>query len=111
MLIYNIAKAEKLFQALDTMMENRGLLWTNLVGLLFDSANVMVCVRNSTKLNPILTDKSFCLGCLCNLANLCATAALKILPLSLDNLFFYHFKYSVKRWEQYREIQAECEEI
>lgn len=56
----------------------------------------------------------FSLGCLCHLANLCATAALKTLPVSVDNLLidiFYHFKYSAKRWEQFREIQAEFEEI
>ena len=56
----------------------------------------------------------FSLGCLCHLANLCATSALKTLSLSVDNLLidvFYHFKYSSKRWEEFCDIQAEFEDI
>ena len=56
----------------------------------------------------------FSLGCLCHLANLCATSALKTLPVSVDNLLidvFYHFKYSAKRWEEFCDIQAEFEDI
>ena len=52
----------------------------------------------------------FSLGCLCHLANLCGVAALKTLPISVDELLidvFYHFKYSAKRWEMFSEIQAE----
>ena len=38
--------------------------------------------------------------CICHLAALCAAAALKKLPLSIDDLLidiFYHFKHSSKR--------------
>lgn len=37
--ICNIATAEKLFEALDTTMENHGLPWTNVVGFASDSAS------------------------------------------------------------------------
>ena len=111
----NIATAEKLFEALDTMMENRSLPWANVVGFASDSASVMVGVNNSV-LSRVRSKQPrvFSLGCLCHLANLSATAALKTLPVSVDNLLidiFYHFKYSAKRWEQFHEIQAEFEEI
>jgi hypothetical protein len=58
--------------------------------------------------------KVFSLGCLCHLANLCSAAALKTLPISVDNLLidmFYHFKYGAKKWEQFSEIQAEFEDV
>ena len=111
----NIATAEKLFEALDTTMENRGLPWNNVVGFASDSASVMVGVHNSV-LSRVRSKQPrvFSLGCLCHLANLCATSALKTLPVSVDNLLidvFYHFKYSAKRWEEFCDIQAEFEDI
>ena len=90
------------------MMKNRWLLWTNVTSFTSDSASVMVGVHNSVH-NSVLSQVQskqprvfISLGCLCNLANLCATAALKTLPVSLDNLLidiFSHFKYNAKRWE------------
>ena len=46
----------------------------------------------------------FSLGCVCHLAALCAAAALKVLPLSIDQLLidiYYHFKNSSKRCEEF----------
>ena len=45
--ICNIATAEKLFEALNTTMENHGLQWNNVVGFASDSASVMIVVHNS----------------------------------------------------------------
>ena len=50
----------------------------------------------------------------CHLAALCAVAALKKLPVSVDDLLIdiaYHFKYSAKRWTEYQEIQGDFSEI
>lgn len=79
----NIATAEELFEALDGTMENHGLPWRNVVGFASDSANVMVGVNNSV-LSRIRSKQRdvFSLGCLCHLASLCATSALKTLPIS-----------------------------
>ena len=74
--VCNIAKSEKLFEALDTTTENHGLLWTNVVSFSFDSAKCNG-VHNSAQPSPIKTENSFSLGCLCHLGKLCATAALK----------------------------------
>ena len=41
----------------------------------------------------------FSMGCMCHLAALCTSAALKKLPVSIDDLLvdvFYHFKHSSK---------------
>ena len=78
------------------------------MGKCSDTANVMVGKRNSV-LSRVKQKQPgvFSLGCLCHLANLCATAALKTLPVSVDNLLidvFYHFKYSAKRWEAFNEM-------
>ena len=113
--ICNIATAEKMFEALNKVMEENEIPWENVVGYASDTANVMVGAHNSVLSR--IRDKQplvFSLGCLCHLANLCSAAALKSLPVSIDNLLidvFYHFKYSAKRWEQFSEIQTEFEDI
>ena len=68
----------------------------------------MVGRRNSV-LSRLLQKqlKLFSLGCLCHLSALCAAAALKKLPVSLDDLLidiFYHFKHSSKRWHEFNEL-------
>ena len=99
--VCNIATAEKMFEALDKVMEGHEIPWENVVGYASDTANVMVGVNNSVLSH--IRDKQpkvFSLGCLCHLANLCSVAALKTLPVSIDSLLidvFYHFKYSAKR--------------
>ena len=106
--ICNIATADKLFEALNAVIKEYEIPWENVVGYASDTAIVMVGARNS------VLSRIFALGCLCHLANLCSAAALKMLPVSVDNLLidvFYHFKYSSKRWEEFSEMQAEFEEI
>ena len=46
----------------------------------------------------------FSMGCVCHVAALYAAAALKKLPVCIDNLLidiFYHFKHSSKRCEEF----------
>ena len=113
--VCNTATSEKLFDALNEVMEEYQIPWKNVIGYASDTANVMVGAHNSVLSR--IRDKQpqvFSLGCLCHLANLCSAAALKTLPISIDNLLidvFYHFKYSAKRWEQFSEIQAEFEDV
>ena len=78
MLLCNIAAAEKMFEALNEVMEENVIPWENVVGYASDTANVMVGARNSVLSR--IRDKQpqvFSLGCLCHLANLCSAAALK----------------------------------
>ena len=84
--VCNIATAEKMFEALNEVMEENEIPWENVVGYASDMANVMVGARNSVLSR--IQDKPwvFSLGCLCHLANLCSAATLKSLPVSIDNL-------------------------
>ena len=45
--VCNIATAEKLFDALETVMEEHEISWDNVVGFASDTANVMVGLHNS----------------------------------------------------------------
>jgi len=103
--IVNIATAETLFKAVADTMEKRNIPWTNVIGFASDSANVMVGRRNSV-LSRVMQQQSdvFSMGCMCHLAALCAAAALKKLPVSIDDLLidvYYHFKHSSKRCEEF----------
>ena len=76
-----------------------------MIGYASDSASVMVCVRNSV-LSRVRSKQPniFILSCLCHLAALCAAAALKKLPVSIDELLidiYYHFKHSSKRYSEF----------
>ena len=84
--VCNIATVEKMFEALDKVMEEHEIPWENVVGYASDTANVMVGAHNSV-LSRIRDKqpKVFSLGCLCHLANLCRVAALKTLPVSIDS--------------------------
>ena len=113
--VSNIATAERLFDTLNAVMEEHEIPWENVVGYASDTANVMVGAHNSL-LSRVRAKQPqvFSLGCLCHLSNLCAVAALKTLPVSVDDLLidvFYHFKHSSKRWKEFSEIQDEFEDI
>ena len=113
--VCNIATAEALFDALAKELESRNIPWTNLVGYASDTASVTVGAHNSVLSRIRSTQpKVFSLGCLCHLAALYAAAALKMLPVSVDELLidiFYHFKHSAKGWSAYADNQAEFEDI
>ena len=113
--VCNIATAEALFESLSNEIESRGIPWSNMIGYASDSASVMVGVRNSV-LSRVRSKqpKIFSLGCLCHLAALCAAAALKKLPVSIDELLidiFYHFKHSSKRYSEFSAIREEFSDI
>ena len=83
-------------------------LGQSIIGFTSDTANVMVGKRNSV-LSRFINKQPFSLGCLYHLAALYASAAMKKLSLSVDNLLidiFYHFKHSAKRYHEFSEIQA-----
>ena len=83
----NIATGKTLFRALAVVREARGIPWINVIGFASDSASVMVGKRNSVLSRVIQQQPDvFSLGCICHLAALCAAAALKKLPLSIDDL-------------------------
>ena len=81
--IVNIATAETLFRAMSDTMEKIYIKWANVIGFASDSANVMVGRRNSV-LSRVMQKQSdvFSMGCMCHLAALCTSAALKKLPVS-----------------------------
>ena len=101
--VCNIAIGETLFKALADTFETRQIPWKNLIGFASDSASVMVGKRNSVLSRVISKQPNvFSMGCVCHLAALCAAAALKKLPISIDNLLidiYYHFKNFLKRCE------------
>ena len=113
--VCNIATAQSLFNAIEEAFESRNIPWTNMIGYASDTASVMVGKHNSVLSRLLLKQpKLFSLGCLCHLGALCAAAALKTLPVSLDELLidiFYHFKHSSKRWHEFNEIQHEFNDI
>ena len=76
--VCNIATGQTLFQALEATLQSRSIPWENVIGFASDSASVMVGIRNSV-LSRVRERQPnvFSLGCVCHLAALCATAALK----------------------------------
>ena len=113
--VCNRATAEALFDVLSEELNSRDIPWSNVIGYASDTASVMVG-RNNSVLSRIKQKNPdvFSLGCTCHLAAICATAGLKKLPVSIDNLLidiYYHFKYSAKRWSEYADIEAEFEDI
>ena len=124
--VCNIATAEALFEALSNEIESRGIPWSNVIGYGSDSASVMVGAHNSvlsrvrTKQPNIFTrvrtkqPNIFTRSCLCHLSALCAAAALKTLPVSIDELLidiFYNFKHSSKRYSEFTAIREEFSDI
>ena len=113
--VCNIATAEALFETLSKELESRNLPWSNVIGYASDTCSVMVGAHNSvlSRLRE-KQPKVFSLGCLFHLAALRATAAIKSLPFSIDDLLidlYYHFKHFAKKWSEFAEIRAEFEEI
>ena len=74
---------------------DRNIPWENCIGYSSDNASVMTGKTNSVlsrlrEKNPAV----FNLGCVCHLANLCAQAGVKALPLPVDDLLidvYFHF--------------------
>ena len=85
--VCNVATGETLFQALATALETRAIPWENCIGFASDSASVMVGRCNSvlSRIRARHPDV-FSLGRVFHLAALCAAAALKKLPVTIDGL-------------------------
>lgn len=74
---------------------DRNIPWENCIGYSSDNASVMTGRSNSVlsrlrEKNPAV----FNLGCVCHLANLCAQAGIKALPLPVEDLLvdvYFHF--------------------
>ena len=79
--------SDLVFECLAHEIESRSIPWSNVVGYASDTASVVVGVHNSV-LSRIRCKqtKIFSLGCLCHLAALFAAAALKKLPVSIDDI-------------------------
>ena len=113
--VCNIATGQTLFDALSAVLEKRFIAWENVIGFASDSASVMVGRRNSIVSRIREQQPSvLSLGYTCHLAALCAAAALKKLPVSIDGLLidiFYHFKHSSKRCEEFTQVLANFDGI
>lgn len=113
--VCNISNGQTPFEALADVLQKRDIPWKNVVGFASDSASIMVGRRNSV-LSRVREQQPnvFSLGCTCHLAALCAAAALKKLPLSIDGILidvFYRFKHSSKRCHEFAEVLRDFEGI
>ena len=91
-------------------LEKEGIPWENLIGYTSDGANVMRGKKYSV-LTRLLEKKSdlFSLHCICHQLYLCASAACKVFPDSIEDFFRQTaclFDHSPKRWVSSRQVQA-----
>lgn len=106
--VVNIGTAVNLFNSLNKTLADRNISWQKVFGVVSDNCSVMKGERNSVmskikEQQPNLFD----IGCICHLANLCCVAAVKVLPLPIEELIidvYYHFQHSAKRKEEYKEF-------
>ena len=93
--VVNIGTARNLFEALKTSLTSKGLDFSKVVAFMSDTTNVMKGARSGVQKlikneHPTLYD----VGCICHLADLTVKAAMKTLPIDIDQLFidvFYYF--------------------
>ena len=113
MVTVNTANAQNLYDAVRTQFETDNVSFSNLLGFGSDGASVMLGRHNSvvTRLKreqPNLYN----IHCLCHIAHLCASDAVKKLPAQIEELaqdIYAHFHMSAKRIEEYQEFQHFCE--
>ena len=91
--------ADGIFKTLEEIIEKHGLTFSNVVSFASDTCSVMKGVRNGViaklrEKKPKIID----IHCICHLVSLVVKAAVKTLPLKIDELLIdYHFHHSVKR--------------
>ena len=95
--ICNIGTVQFIFDQLDATFEAQGIPWKNVVAFISDNCNTVVGKRNSvvTKIRE-KNSAVFDIGCMCHLDNLCTVAAVKALPVPVEDLLvavFYHFQH------------------
>ena len=91
----------------------REIPWSNLIAFSSDNCSVMKGKHNSVlsrirNIQPDVLD----IGCISHLANLCCVAAVKQLPLPVEELLidvYFHFSHGAKRKEEYREFLEFCD--
>ena len=106
----NNGTAAAIFTEIDKCLTLQGLSYSNMVSFNSDSCNTMKGQRNGVVAHmrenqPNLAD----FGCICHLENLAIKAAIKILPVNVENFLVdinTHFYLSVKRIE---ELKSFCE--
>ena len=106
--VVNIGTAHNLFEALKTSLTSKGLDFSKVVAFMSDTTNVMKGARAGVQMlikneYPTLYD----VGCICHLADLTVKAAMKTLPIDIDQLFidvFYYFYHSSKRTQEFADL-------
>ena len=84
--VCNIGTADKLFNAIDSTLDERKIPWCNVVGFESDTT-VMMGKRNSVLSHVKSKQPSvFSQGCVCHLSNPCLLARVKALPVDFDFL-------------------------
>ncbi|XP_052072307.1 uncharacterized protein LOC127710472 [Mytilus californianus] len=111
--ICNIGISQNIFDQLQQTFANYTIPWTNVLSFMSGNCSVMMGKNNSvmTRIKEQSPDV-FDFGCVCHLANLCAVAGVKALPVSIDDMLvdiYYHFHHSSKRKEQYKEFLDFCD--
>ena len=104
--------AEGIFTALKETLERYSIPFSNLLSFTSDTCSVMKGTRGGViaKLRT-LQMKVIDIHCICHLISLCVKAAVKALPLKIDEVLvdiFYHFRNSVKRMSSLLEYAQFC---
>ena len=106
--VVNIGTARNLFEALKTSLTRNGLDFSRAVAFMSDTTNVMKGARSGVqKLIKNEHSTLYDVGCICHLADLTVKAAMKTLPIDIDQLFidvFYFFYHSSKRTQQFVDL-------
>lgn len=106
--ICNIGTASNIFDHLQQVFLENDIPWSNLVGFVSDNCSVMTGKHNSVVSRiKEKVPSVFDFGCVCHLANLCAIAGIKTLPLPVEDLLvdvYFHFYHSSNRKEKYKEF-------
>ena len=101
-----------IFTAIKSVLDAYQIPFHNVLSFTSDTCNVMKGARKGViahlrEVQPNIID----VHCICHLANLCAKAAVKVIPLKVDDFLvdiFYHFCYSVKRVMSLKEYADYC---
>ena len=106
--VVNIGTARNLFNALKQSLEKFGLDFTKAISFMSDTTNVMKGARSGVQ--KLIKDENkslYDVGCICHLADLTVKAAMKTLPVDIDQLFndiFYYFYHSSKRKQNFHDL-------
>jgi hypothetical protein len=93
--------ANGIFSGLEEVLQKYDLSFDNMVSFTSDTCNVMKGTRGGViaKLSA-KQPKVFDIHCICHVVSLCLKAAVKAIPMKVDDLLvdiYYHFHHSVKR--------------